>query len=146
MNILKRVVHAELYRVVDGTIEFLLVKRVPHDGGFWQPVTGSIEDGEQIRDSLVREVAEETGITELLHISPQLRQVHWEYRNGFGYDLVHAVHVAPEVQVVLNPAEHNDHQWLTLQPALAALKFDGNRDSMQVVHTFILNRNIGAIR
>src|SRR6185503_19154811 len=42
---------------------YLLLKRVSSHGGFWQSVTGSLEDGETHPQAAVREVREETGFT-----------------------------------------------------------------------------------
>src|SRR3989338_8799200 len=42
--------------------KFLLLKRAERRGGFWQPVSGGVEDGETLQAAVLREVAEETGI------------------------------------------------------------------------------------
>jgi dihydroneopterin triphosphate diphosphatase len=41
-------------------LEVLLLERADHPG-FWQSVTGSQHEGEALRDTAIREVAEETG-------------------------------------------------------------------------------------
>jgi dihydroneopterin triphosphate diphosphatase len=41
-------------------LEVLLLERADHPG-FWQSVTGSQDEGEELRDTAIREVAEETG-------------------------------------------------------------------------------------
>jgi lipoyl(octanoyl) transferase len=43
--------------------EYLLLRRVPEAGGFWQPVTGGVEAGETAQAAAVREIAEETGLS-----------------------------------------------------------------------------------
>lgn len=48
-------------RVLDDDA-YLLLKRNPSNGGFWQPVTGYVEPGESLSDAARREVEEETGI------------------------------------------------------------------------------------
>jgi len=138
---MKRVIHAELYRIIDGEPEFLLIKRVPDDGGFWQPVTGGIEEGEDVGTSLLREVAEETGVTNILHVSRELHRTVWDYNGGEGSDLVHAVQVHHESEIVLNPLEHNQYDWLPFEQALARLYFDGNKESMRIVYKYIRNRH-----
>ena len=42
-------------------LEVLLIERADHPG-FWQSVTGSLDPGETLRQTAVREVFEETGI------------------------------------------------------------------------------------
>ncbi|HEX4662652.1 MAG TPA: NUDIX pyrophosphatase [Candidatus Saccharimonadales bacterium] len=137
------VIHAELYRIVDGNVEFLLVRRVPDDGGFWQPVTGGVEEGEDVRAAVRREVMEETGVTNILHMSDELHRTTWMMDDHSGYDMVHALHVPHDTQVTLSD-EHDDYKWLPLGEALPMLKFDGNRESMRIVHKYILDRKIGA--
>ena len=41
-------------------LQVLLLERADHPG-FWQSVTGSQDEGEALRDTAIREVAEETG-------------------------------------------------------------------------------------
>ena len=41
-------------------LQVLLLERSDHPG-FWQSVTGSLHEGEELRDTAIREVAEETG-------------------------------------------------------------------------------------
>lgn len=53
-------VQAILFRKIDGRTQYLLLKRIPGPGGleegFWQPVTGSIEEGEKRTEAVKREV------------------------------------------------------------------------------------------
>ena len=37
-----------VFRKNHNQTEFLLLKRLPTRGGFWQPVTGGVEEGETI--------------------------------------------------------------------------------------------------
>ena len=56
-------VEAILFRNNEGEIEFLILKRKKERGGFWQPITGGLEDDETLMEALRREIKEETGIT-----------------------------------------------------------------------------------
>src|SRR4051795_6205316 len=47
--------------IVDDHGRFLVVRRA--DNGHWEPPGGVLELGESIEDGLIREVAEETGLT-----------------------------------------------------------------------------------
>ena len=53
-----------VFKVIDGNPLFLLLKRIPSRGGFWQPVTGGVNAGEDFTLAAKREVQEETGINE----------------------------------------------------------------------------------
>lgn len=49
------------YREHEGRIEFLLMRRLPHGGGFWQGVSGGVLEDEDIALAAKRELHEETG-------------------------------------------------------------------------------------
>lgn len=49
------------YRVHNGRVEFLLMRRLPHGCGFWQGVSGGVLLEEDITKAAERELLEETG-------------------------------------------------------------------------------------
>ena len=55
-------------------IEYLMLRRVPKLGAFWQGVTGAPEEGESLLDAAARELREETQL-----ISSNLRPVEFSY-------------------------------------------------------------------
>src|SRR5215216_5159067 len=58
-----RSVQVVIFAETETGIEYLLLRRVKSHGGFWQSVTGSLEEGETHAQAAVREVLEETGIS-----------------------------------------------------------------------------------
>ena len=52
-----------VFRYVNKSYEYLLLKRIESKGGFWQPLTGGVEKEENLNQALTRELWEETGIT-----------------------------------------------------------------------------------
>ena len=58
-------------------LEVLLLERAAHPG-YWQSVTGSQEEGEDLGDTAVREVTEETGIDARRH-----RLLDWGLSNRY---------------------------------------------------------------
>lgn len=111
------------------------MKRVPKDGGFWQAITGTVEPGEEILDTVKRELVEEAGISEPVYISAKLVEYEWfNSKRGYGgRDTIFAVEVSPIAEVVISIDEHSEYKWLQIEDALALLKFDGNKKSMQLV-------------
>jgi lipoyl(octanoyl) transferase len=56
-----RLVKVVVHDPIPNNIRILLLHRRPERGGFWQPITGTIEDGELPLDAARRELREETG-------------------------------------------------------------------------------------
>jgi len=65
-------IEAIIFRRNGNLIEYLLLKRLPHRNGFWQPVTGGLEEGETRTEALHREIREETGIKNLIRVIEDL--------------------------------------------------------------------------
>jgi lipoyl(octanoyl) transferase len=138
----QHVVQGVVYRWQGTELEFLVVKRVPEDGGFWQAITGTVEEGETMVRALRREVAEEAGISDVLHVSECLETYVWrnDAKGIEGQDKVFAVEVASDEQVVLDGKEHTEFKWLALGDATTLLKYDGNKRSMERVARYAQER------
>lgn len=94
----------------------LLVKRADHDflGGMWELPGGGVDANESFHDSIHRELAEEAGleITEVINYcyafdystpkKPLVRQYNF------------LVNVAQSDTIILNPDEHSQYKWLSL--------------------------------
>jgi lipoyl(octanoyl) transferase len=63
MRRIPRDVSIQLFRRTPEGPRFLMLRRCPERGGFWQPVTGAPLPEENDADAAVREVHEETGFT-----------------------------------------------------------------------------------
>jgi dATP pyrophosphohydrolase len=116
---------------------YLLLRRLASHGGFWQPVTGSLESGETHRASAVREVLEETGITACEEDLIELGVVnnfeiapHWREKYAPGVTHNEEVCFALKVfegEVRLDPIEHDAYAWENYEHAVEMLYWDSNR-------------------
>lgn len=121
-------------------LQVLLLERAAHPG-FWQSVTGSRENDEQLIDTARREVIEETGLdtrlykltnwhtTNSFEIFPQWRH---RYAPGVTHNTEHVFSLEiPEQQIITTePSEHSAHQWLPYQEAAARCFSSSNRDAI----------------
>ena len=122
-------------------LEVLLLERADWPG-FWQSVTGSIDhEGESLRDTALREVAEETGIDARRHpLTDWQLQNRFEifqrrrnrYAPGTTHNLEHVfgLLVPERLPVSLAPSEHTAWQWLPWREAAAACLSWSNRDAI----------------
>jgi dihydroneopterin triphosphate diphosphatase len=103
-------------------LQVLLLERADHPG-FWQSVTGSQDEGETLRQTAVREVAEETGLdAESYVLTDWNRQnefeiyPHWRWRYAPGVtrniEHVFGLRLPGPLPVRLAPGEHLAYVWM----------------------------------
>jgi ADP-ribose pyrophosphatase YjhB (NUDIX family) len=137
-------IQAILYAKTEKGIEYLLIKRTPEDGGFWQPVTGGVHDGEKLLDCLAREVRKEVGLDRLEDVSEPLYWYNWQESSGqWMTDYVYAVRVPRDAEISLARDEHDDYKWCDYDGARVILGKDGNKRSLKVVNDHLTGRAHG---
>ena len=117
----------------------MLIKRTDHNN-FWQSVTGSLEWGEDPESAALRELQEETNIqvntlraTGITRSYAILEQWIERYPPGSQRNREHLFYCFLEQQpeVVLDPSEHSDVQWLDFQQAQTKVFSWSNRLAIQ---------------
>lgn len=114
------------------SLQVLLFKTTPARGGFWQPVTGKVEDGESFEAAALREVAEETGMHQGLTLIDL--EYHFQFKTHDGrsaQEQCYAVYLDRKQMPMLDAREHVDFLWTTSEKALEMLKYDTNRQALQ---------------
>jgi len=135
----------------DGVVDFLLLRRLDHRGGFWQGVTGAPERQETDAQAAVREVFEETGFDVetaiaaidhryLLH-RPTGDPAQWDRLYGPEVmtvpEEVYVAEAPGRAEPVLAPAEHDAFTWCELETALGLLAWEENRRALVAAHESI---------
>ena len=121
-------------------LRVLLLERADHPG-FWQSVTGSQDEGEALRDTAIREVAEETGIDARRYRLEQwnLQNVYeiypvWRHRYAPGVthntEHVFGLEVPAELPVKVAPREHLSSEWLPWNEAAERVFSWSNRKAI----------------
>jgi 8-oxo-dGTP pyrophosphatase MutT (NUDIX family) len=123
--------------------EFLLLRRTPELGGFWQGVTGAPERDESDLDAAIREVREEAGYDVAGTIQPvgyryELRpgphNLYWSTLYAPGVESVPEEVFVAEVgdgEPTLEPHEHTEFRWCSLAEALELLHYPQNRTALE---------------
>ncbi len=116
-----------IFKMIQGTPLFLLLKRTPDRGGFWQPVTGGVNAGEDFLLAAKREVTEETGLSDFLEFLSAIHTFEFE-SIGYGHrkEYVYGALVKEDSEVTLS-SEHDEMKWCGLEEALELLKYETNK-------------------
>jgi 8-oxo-dGTP pyrophosphatase MutT (NUDIX family) len=131
--------------------EFLLLRRIPSRGGFWQGVTGGAEWGEPLREAARRELLEETGLSPF-----KLVQIDFAY--AIPLDEEDRRLYGPGVKEVeefiflafveareprLDPKEHDRFRWCRFEEALELPKWPENKEALRCCREALLARGEG---
>jgi 8-oxo-dGTP pyrophosphatase MutT (NUDIX family) len=116
----------EVFIVVRRADEYLVVHRVPEDGGYWHGIAGGVEPGELPAAAAARELFEETGLA--AQPAPLDRP--------FIYDAVTVYTFAVEVPPMWEPElneEHDEYRWCSREDAIALLFWPEPKDLLRAL-------------
>ena len=123
--------------IYTSALEVLLLERADHPG-YWQSVTGSRDGDESLRNTAIRETAEETGL-DAAHFTLtdwQVENVYeiyakWQHRYPPGIthntEHVYGLELPGKLPVKLSPREHLSYIWLPWQAAADTVFSPSNR-------------------
>ena len=117
-------------KLPDGQYSFLLMKRVPERGGFWQPLTGGVEQGETFEEAIKREALEETGTTKMMGVVDSNYHYKFTDEGRHHVEYIFGVEVPTNTDIRLSH-EHDDFRWVSKNEALQLLKWPGNKEGLR---------------
>lgn len=126
-----------VYRKKGGNFEVLLLKRTEERGGFWNAVNGTLEFDESIAECRARELSEEAGIKDVLRWSDEINRFSFQYHESPFVVVVYAAEVPADQSVVLNE-EHIEYRWVGFDEALQMMKFDDDKNGLQILQKTLL--------
>ena len=120
--------------------EYLLLRRVASRGGFWQGVTGGVEEGEELFEAARRELTEETGL-----VPSELEKIDYSYtfpvedrwRHLYAPDVetiieyVFVAYVDGQQEPKIDPGEHAEWKWCPFHEALELLTWPENIEALK---------------
>ena len=114
--------------------KFLILKRTLEEGGYWQPLTGTLKDDESVLDCLYRELEEETGVREPVNLIKDVTTFDFvDKYNRRVLEFVYGVELTLDQKITLNPEEHSEYKWVLLDEALEVLKHDSNKNAIKIL-------------
>lgn len=129
-----------LLKKVDNDIKFLLLKRNTNPlKGLWCYIGGGIEQGEKAWEAALREVREETGITNVsLYATNQFDQFYDPHKD-YIYFVPVFVGFVDNQDVQLND-EHSEYKWLSYEEALNLLSLPGNENVLASIEKHFVRK------
>ncbi len=135
-------VEAHIFRMKNGRIEFLLLKRSDTEiyPGLWQMVSGTIHKGENAYQTALREIKEETNLSPLqFWVVPNINSFYSPEKNYISLLPVFAARVKSNAKVKISK-EHSDYRWVTQNRAKKMLAWVGQRNSVDIICDYFTNQ------
>jgi dihydroneopterin triphosphate diphosphatase len=126
-----------LFYAEKNKIKYLLFKRLKKRGGFWQPITGGVEEGETILYAARREVMEESGYLKVKNMYDLNYSFKFNIKEKVITEHVFAFQVYDQ-NAVFSQDEHSEIKWVTYYEALNMLKWDTNKESFKKINDFLI--------
>ena len=124
-------------------VKYLLLH---YQAGHWDFVKGNVESGESEKDTVVRELREETGIADATFIESFREKIEYFYRRQG--TTIHKEVVFFLIQTYTEEVkisyEHIGYTWLNYQQALEKLTFKNAKNVLQKAHNMLKARGIMA--
>ncbi len=129
---------AVIFRRNDSELQFLLLH---YELGHWEFAKGHIEKGEDERETVRREVAEETGITDITFVEGFRESIKYYFRwQGKGiFKVVVFYLIRTAIKEVKLSDEHIGYEWLSYDEAMKRLKFKNSKQVLEKANRAILS-------
>ncbi len=123
--------------------EYLLLRRIPTKGGFWQAVSGGFEKTDASRlEGAYRELKEETGIDkkQVVRVLEDVHQYTYDKHYLTGKPITPITEYAYGFEVGMNVevcidrniyTEHDEYRWVSFEEALQLLKWEENKEAFR---------------
>ncbi|MEM2089976.1 MAG: NUDIX domain-containing protein [Candidatus Pacearchaeota archaeon] len=124
-------------------IKYLLLYRAPHENfkSLWDFPRGNVEEGENEKQAAIREIKEETGITDLKFYNFKSS---FQFFYKFKGELIkkYVIYLLAETsrQDVKLSHEHQNYKWATFEEALELLTHENSKESLRKAHEFLQAR------
>lgn len=117
-------------------IEYLILH---YPAGHWDFPKGNVEKGESDIDAAIREIAEETGLTDLKFINNFKKTIQYYYKRGETLVRKSVTFYLAEANTkdVKLSYEHQGYIWLPIDEALAKVTYQNAKNVLKEAHRFL---------
>ena len=122
-------------------VNYLLLR---YGAGHWDFVKGNVEPNESEKDTVIRELQEETGIVDAQFIDDFKEKIEYFYRRQGAtiHKEVIFFLIETHTEKVELSYEHVGYTWLNYQHAMEKLTFKNAKDVLQKAHELLKSRGI----
>ncbi len=113
--------------------EFLVALRSPERHGYWNPIAGGVEEGEEPEAAARRELAEESGLEEPLRFERIPLELGYVRPEGMRVALHGFLAEAPAAFEPVLDDEHVDYRWCSAEEAAELLSYPEPREAYAYV-------------
>jgi bis(5'-nucleosidyl)-tetraphosphatase len=120
----------------DAQVNFLLLH---YEAGHWDFVKGNVEAGESEKETVLRELQEETGIVDAQFIEGFKEKIEYFYRRQgatIHKQVIFFLMETPTEKVQIS-FEHVGYTWLNYEQAMEQLTFKNAKDVLQKAQEFL---------
>lgn len=132
---------AVIFRRENAIRKYLLLH---YPAGHWDFPKGGIDNNETPIETAIREVREETGITDLMFIKGFEERISYFYRKGGRTVHKEVIYFLAETrqEAISLSWEHMGYVWLTFNDAYNKLTFKTSKNVLKKAETYLLTRII----
>ncbi len=133
---MERSAGAVIFRKEKEAIYYLLLH---YQAGHWDFPKGHIEEGESLKQTIIREVAEETGIMDIVFIDGFKEKIEYFFKlkGKAVFKVVMFFLAQTETKEVKLSFEHVDFKWLFYEKALEQLTYKNAKEVLKKAHKFL---------
>jgi dATP pyrophosphohydrolase len=138
-QIVTNYIELHICRKTEAGFKFLLLKRSAAAKiypGIWQMITGTIESHEHTKDTLLRELNEETGLMPLkIYSIPRI--------NTFYLAISDKICMSPVFLTLVNKAEvkisneHTEYKWASFEEATELIHWPNQVESLEIIKRYL---------
>ncbi|MGH2576021.1 MAG: NUDIX hydrolase [Ignavibacteria bacterium] len=140
-KIISNYIELHIFNSAEG--KFLLLKRAIHKiyPGIWQMVTACVEENETTKDTLLRELFEETKLKPIrLFIIPHINSFYLEENDSVNLCPVFLA-IVESVNVIISD-EHTEYRWVGFDEAVKLIHWPNQIESLEVIQKYLTDKNL----